>query len=198
MKKLIIIVLAVVLLAGLGGGYAYAQTVHQPMVGEKLIGFGPSGIAPGNQAFIMATEFFLTNPDCVSEITINRISVIKADGTPIYEGPLLVGMQGEEFTGTLKPHQIVDAFLPYYIIVYELGYDPNNLPSTNPKDYWPDLGYYTFEVSWTGSKVGLPLIGSSWEVTTSEDTEGNYTIPSTSAKSQMVNMSQVLTKSKSK
>jgi hypothetical protein len=192
MKKLIIISLAVVLLSGALGGFAYAKTTtHQPMVGQKLIGWGPSGIAPGNKSFIMATEFFLTNPDCVSNITINKIAIIKSDGTPIYEGPLLVGMQGEEFTNPLTPHQVVDAFLPYYIIVYELGIDPQNPPSTNPKDYWPDLGYYTFEVSWTGNRAGLSLMGSSWQVTTSEDPEGNYTIPSTSALAQMVNMTQI-------
>jgi hypothetical protein len=188
---------AAVLLASGMGSYAYSQTTHQPMVGPKLVGWGPSGIAPGNQSFLMATQFRLTNPDCVNEININCVSVTKADGTPIYEGPLLVGMQGETFTNPLKPHQIVDAFLPYYIIVFDLGIDPNDPGTpTNPKDYWPDLGYYTFEVSWTGSKNGLPLGGSSWEIMLSEDAEGNYTIPSTSALAQMISVTQPFNKKK--
>jgi len=198
MKKIIAIFLALVVLAVGGvGGFAYAQGEHEPITGQKLFGWGISGIAPGNQAFLMATQFMLTNPNCEGEITINRIAVIKGDGNEIYGGDLLVGMQGEELpNGSLGPHQAVDVFLPYYILIFELGINPANPPSPDIKDYWPDLGYYTFEVSWTGSKDGLPLTGSAWMVTMSEDAEGNYTTPSTSAMVQMVNMEKVSTKIK--
>ncbi len=104
MKKLIIILTTVVLLAGVGGGYAYAQTTHHPMVGQKLIGSGSFGkvfeatdIHPGS---VGLTMFYLTNPDCVSKITIDRISVFAANGdvVDVIEGPLMVGMTGTPLT----------------------------------------------------------------------------------------------------
>jgi len=182
MKKIVAIVLAVVLLATGGfGSFAYAQVNGlEPMTGQKLVGWGPVGLAPGSNAFLFLTQFILTNPDGVSEITIDRISVFNADGTMIYEGPLLVGMVGEELTEPLAPHQTVDIFLPYYIL------------EGDPQAPWPESAYYTTEIFWTGTKNGLPLTGWSWMATIDMDDEGNYSILSTGAMSQMVNMEQEL------
>ena len=47
MKKIAFLVLAVVLIAGAVGGFAYAQgdTTHQPMTGQKLVGWGLYSLA---------------------------------------------------------------------------------------------------------------------------------------------------------
>lgn len=195
MKKIIAILLALVLITAGLGGVAYAQGTHQLMTGQKLVGWGPVGVAPGNAAFIFVTSFSLTNPDCVSQITVDRISVFKDDGTVIYEGPLIVGMVGEELTTPLAPHQTVDVFLLYYVLVFEYGIDPTQ--PADPAD-WPESAYYTVEFFWTGTKGGLPLTGWSWMATIDRDDQGNYSSPSTSAMSQMVNMEQELVPEKAK
>lgn len=181
MKKIIAVLLALVLLVVGGlGGIAYAQdNSHEPMTGEKLVGLGPCGIAPG---MLFYTNFALTNPDCVSAIAIERLSVIGADGTVIYEGPPLIGMQGEELTTPLEPHQSVDIQLPYYVVG----------GSANPID-WPDAMIYTVEVFWTGTKSGLPLTGWTAIYTIAIDDAGNIVEGlSTASSSQMVNIDQKL------
>ena len=149
MKKIIIaIVLAVVLLAGGLGGLAYAQGTHEPMTGQKLVGQGTyaewedDGILNYMDAYIL-----LTNPDGVSEITIDRISVFTYDGILVYEGPLRVKVDGDwgEYTGPMKPHQTLETVLSFY-----------DLPGG---DREVDMAY-TVEVFWTWTdKDGLPLIG---------------------------------------
>ena len=187
MKKIIIaVVLAVVLIAGGLGSFAYAQGTHEPMTGQKLVGWGGAGLAPGNRAWIATTNFSLINPDCVSGITIERVCVFKADGTLIYEGPPLVELQGTEWTLPLEPHQSIDMLLTSFVV--EEG-------TVDPLDF-PDFASYTIEVFWTGPKGGLPLTGWSWMLTLNIDAEGNAGIPSTSAMSQMVNMEQASTKAK--
>jgi len=149
---------------------------------QKLVGWGGAGLAPGNRAWIATTNFSLINPDCVSEITIERVSVFKADGTLIYEGPPLVGLQGTEWTLPLEPHQSIDMLLTSFVVAEG---------TVDPLDF-PDFSSYTIEVFWTGPKGGLPLTGWSWMLTINIDAEGNAGIPSTSAMTQMVNMEQAL------
>ena len=194
MKRIIAIVLAAVLVVAGLGGFAYAQVNgHQPMAGQKLVGWGAVGMSSPSKVSILATDFNLTNPDCVNEITVDRISVFKADGTVIYEGPLIVGMLGEELTAPLAPHQTVDIFLLYYVLVFEYGIDPTQ--PADPED-WPESAYYTVETFWTGTKGGLPLTGVTWMVTLDRDEGGNYSSASTMAMGQMVNMTQTLSKHK--
>lgn len=91
MKKLIGVILALLLFAGGLGGVVYAQGTHEPMVGQKLVGSEACGKATG---ILFYTMFILTNPDCVSQITVDRVSVIGADGTVIYEGtPFIITAQ---------------------------------------------------------------------------------------------------------
>ncbi len=187
MKKLTIILAAVVLLASGVGGYAFAQTTHQPIVGQKLVGWGvfgnASGAVPGT---IVNTIFAITNPDCLSEITINRISVFEDDGTLIYEGALK-DAQGFPLSATLAPHQSIDTQLAFYL-----------LPLPNDLREFPLGGAYTVEVSWTGGKGGLSLTGWTYLMTLTFDTTTGAIIENwaTGSMAQMVNMTQVLTKSK--
>ena len=197
MRKTIIVTLIVVILLSVFGGIVYAQSIHEPMEGQKLVSWGNVGIAPGNKNYIAYTMFSLNNPDCINQITIDKVSVFKYDATVIYEGPPLVGMQAVELTTPLEPHQTIDIQLPYYILVFECGMDPN--PSTwpaDPKDYWPDVSQYTIEVFWSAVKDSLPLTGWAWMPLLGEDEEGNYTIPLMSNTSQMINMEQISIKSK--
>jgi len=189
MKKIAFLVLTLVLIAGALGGFAYAQSqeTHQPMVGQKLVGWGLFGNAPGAiPGTIFNTILVLTNPDCVSQITINRISVIAGNGTLIYEGPPL------DFTGNatatlLGPHQSISTELTDYYLPL-------------PADFrdFPLGGLHTVEVSWTGAKGGLPLTGWSYTLTANFDSGTGQIIQnlSTTAATQMINMTQTLTKGK--
>ena len=186
MKKLIIILLAVILLAGGVGGYAYAQTMHQPVVGQKLIGFGALSVffeAENNTA--MYSRFLITNPDCVSQVTDIEILIIKDDGME-YTGVMVRPPSTPSPITVLAPHE--SGIVDLVSCVCPGENDPRNWPS----------GAYTVEISWKGSKGGLPLIGLSWMATaTFNSITGDVTENvTTQAVSQMVNMTQVVTKSK--
>ncbi|MFC2001629.1 hypothetical protein ACFLUZ_03890 [Chloroflexota bacterium] len=133
MKKLIAILLAVVVVAGGLGGFVYALT-HEPIEGQKLIGYGPYG--KNQSGADLSTLFTVTNPDCEREITINQVSVIKADDGTEY----VVGLPNP----TLQPHGVR---------AFRLR---NVLP---PGSEEQDSRFYTLEVSWSDHKKGLPLIG---------------------------------------
>lgn len=138
-KRVIAIVLAAALVVGGLGGFAYAQSFEHPMTGQKLVGQGVcvEWTFPGETDENHAdTAFFLTNPDCVSEITVDHIFVFAYDGTVLYEGPLRVKVNDEwgEYTGPLKPHETIQTSLSYY-----------DLPEiTDEVEMW-----YTVEVPWT-------------------------------------------------
>ena len=140
MKKIIAIVLAVVLVVGGLGGLAYAQSnSHEPMTGQKLVGYGFFGMLeleePDDATCDLHTLFVFTNPDCVSEIMIDRVSIFAFDGTVLdtvlYEDPLKV----------LEPHEVDGVELHDYI---------------DPQD---PLMPVTVEIFWTGARKGLPLTG---------------------------------------
>ena len=134
MKKFIVILLAVVVVAAGLGGFAYAQT-HEPINGQKLIGYGPHGHGQGNPDISLTTMFSLSNPDCKREITLDQISIVKSDGTE-YEVNLL--------DDTLQPHETI----PIRLI--------SVLP---PETMQQEARFYTLEVSWSAHRRCLPLIG---------------------------------------
>ena len=195
MKKIVFLVIAVVLIAAAVGGFAYAQSqnAHQPMVGQKLVGWGPLGqdIGPGDTPNrLNYGRLLITNPDCVSEITIDRISIMAGNATVIYEGELLLP-DGSEKT-ILKPHETAVIDLASYFILKGIIHDPNDLLS-----YPMPPETCTVEVSWAGSKGGLPLTGWAWMATATYDDNGSIIESvSTSALSQMINMTQLVTKGK--
>ena len=115
-------------------------TVHEPMTGQKLVGQG--SFSPMPPGILASSSFTFTNPDCVSEITIERLSIIRGNGEVIYEGPMLRrdGTLGP-YLMKLKPHATRFVILSTYV--------PAGFP-----------GWYTAEVFWTWTdEEGLPLIG---------------------------------------
>ena len=138
MKRVAMILVAITLVLGGLGGFAYAQT-HEPVVGEKLIGYGPFGNLineHSGEKEVLYTLFTFTNPDCKRDIIIERVSIIKADGTCIYDD--------QPFT-TMKPHSVRLIRLVDY-----LG-DASSI--SNP------CRFYTVEVSWSARSKCLPLTG---------------------------------------
>ncbi len=184
-KKIIGIVLAAALVAAGLGGFAYANNGSlEPMTGQKLVGQGTyaewedNGILNYMDAYIL-----LTNPDCVSEITIDRISVFTYDGILVYEDPLRVKVDGgwEEYTGPMKPHQTLETVLSFY-----------DLPGG---DREVDM-VYTVEIFWTwADKKGLPLIGWISGALVRRDNGGELEFAGVT---QMVNMEQIRTPEKVK
>ena len=175
----------VLLVAGGLSGFAYAQTNgHEPMTGQKLVSYGVYIVwtFPGqNYVNNLETGFLLTNPDCVSEIDIERISIFGCDGTALYEGPLRVKVNDhwEVYTGPLQPHEKIQTGLSYY-----------DLPPINLEiEMW-----YTVEIFWTWTdKKGLPLIGWASTVNVLRDANTGEAIDIISwGAAQMVNMEQEL------
>ena len=121
----------------------YGQDTHVPMTGQKLVGYGFFGgqyVEEFGGTVQAHTLFVFTNPDCVSEITIDRVSIFAFDGTVLYEDPLKVLKPGDE-DPNLEPHEVDAVELHDYI---------------DPQD---SLMPVTVEIFWTGAKKGLPLTG---------------------------------------
>jgi len=168
MRKIIYISLLAVILIVLGAvGGVYAID-HQPLQGNKLTGTGALGIAQlGPSTNSWSTVFLITNPDCNSDIKINKVSLIRCDENlnteVVYEGPLInTTLSGTRTIVTnLSPHQTVEVALPSWMYTGG-GSDPNDPTEAND---WMDPGtassqprdIYTFEIKWTTK--GLPLIG---------------------------------------
>ena len=187
MKKIVLLVTAIVLIAGAVGGFAYAQseTEHQPLVGQKLIGFGGLSVFYNvEHDTVLYSRFLITNPDCVGNAINISIRIISDNGT-VYSGKLMSPLTSPLEVTALGPHQsgVVDLVM---CVVPE---------GTNLHEF--EAAAYTVEVSWTATKAALPLIGWSWMATATIDAAGALIEDvSTSALSQMVNMTQVLTKGK--
>jgi len=191
MKRLIAVLLLVALVAGGLGGFAYAQTNgHEPMMGQKLVSHGVYVVwtFPG-QTYVnnVETGIMLTNPDCVSEIDIERISIFAYDGTVLYEGPLRVKVNDhwDEYTGPLTPHEKIQTGLSYY-----------DLPEiTLEIEMW-----YTVEIFWNWTdKKGLPLTGWVGTFNVVRDANTGEAIDIISwGTTQMVNMEQELEPEKPK
>jgi branched-chain amino acid transport system substrate-binding protein len=191
MKRIIAVLLAVVLVAGGLGSFAYAQvnSSHEPMTGQKLVGTSQFGSAPHYGGLVTYEAVFtFTNPDCVGEITVDRISIIREDGTVIYEGQFLRQRveDGEVVDSTpvtiMKPHGIWFVNLAQYM--------------PNGKGGWLNgeqarslaLVWYTVEIFWTGSKQGCPLTGDVLSKRVWNGDQGNVAL----ASSPMVNLEQKL------
>ena len=137
----------------------------------------------------------LTNPDCVGEITIERISIIRGDGTVVYEGPLLkqIVEDGEVVDSrpitTLKPHEIRGINLQWFMPDPE---DPDHQWMSRWEALLLPLASYTVEVFWTAPGKGLPLTGWAYKKTAMIDEEGIPIDLLTEVATQMVNMKQKL------
>lgn len=160
MKKVILAIGLIVLLTVASlGGLVYANNSHQPMIGDKLVGYADLGSWDGLKSY---SWFTITNPDCVNDITVERISITREDGSLVYEGPLYRVLLYEDWTvmdrvqvSTLGPHEVVKMLLPYWIP----GNEPGEWLSWQEALALP-LNCYTVEIQCSGAKKGLPLIGS--------------------------------------
>ena len=191
MKKIIFLVIAVVLIAGaVVGGFAYAQSqnTHEPVIGQKLIGCGALSVYyEVGQDTLQYSRFLITNPDCIGNATNIQISIISDNGT-VYEGKLISPLTEPTEVTWLGPHQsgVID--------LVSCVYTGTNLLELQ-------AAAYTVEVTWTGAKGALPLIGWSWFGTaTFLIDENNQPVLhenlTTAALTQMVNMTQTLAKGK--
>jgi hypothetical protein len=155
---------------------------HEPMTGDKLVATGEFGSIQG----IVQTDIhvFFTNPDCVSEITIDRVSIIRDDGGVLYEGPLsgLNYFYGPYVGDVLGPHQTAAFSLRRSLPDGNGGWLSEQDALAMP------LHTYTVEIFYSVSKRrGLPLIGRVTQLSASPGNELESV-----GMLQMVNMEQRL------
>ena len=115
---------------------------------QKLVGLGsyaPSFEMEGAHCNLNS-GFILTNPNCISDITIERVCVFAYDGTVVYEGPFLHWREETPWLEPMKPHETRESELAQYVSDFE----------------WPSESeewmMFTVEIFWT-TKGGLPLTG---------------------------------------
>ena len=178
-KSIIGVLLAVVLVAGGLGGIACAQAnKYEPMPEQKLVGMGFYGTEPfGDETLVFTPMSVFTNPDCVSEITIDRISIFAEDGEVMYEGPLLHPDGKTPWTEPMGTHET------RFIIAF-----PPGMPML--PDLTMPLNAITIEIFWSSTEEGLPLTG--WQQCGCRrfDAEGNLIDLGVIWEIQMVNMEQ--------
>ncbi len=136
MKRIFIVLLAVVLVAGGLGGFVYAK--DNSLTGQKLVGYGfydEHYLEEIGRTLHLHTLFVFTNPDSVSEITIDRVSIFAHDGTVLEEWV----PEGED--AILEPHEVGAVELHDHIEFQDL------------------LMPVTVEIFWSGAKQGLPITG---------------------------------------
>src|SRR3989304_1180776 len=119
MKKRIALVLfmAVLLLITVVGGVS-GRNGHVGANRDKILGHGMVGnLAVYNETSLSAVWF--TNPDCQNDIAINKVTIIRGDGTLIYEGPYVrmpePGEGDYQVISVIKPHEIRIFLLARYM-----------------------------------------------------------------------------------
>jgi hypothetical protein len=156
----------------------HTQVTEEPMTRGKLVGQGSyaewedDGIHKS-----LNVGFILTNPDGVSEITIDRISVFAYDGRLVYEGPFLKWREEIPWDEPMKPHETRKSDLDQYVSEFEW-------PSES--EIWMN---FTVEISWTKShQRGLPLAGWVGTAIIRRDSEGHLIEIELAGSTEMVNM----------
>ena len=182
-KKIIGIILAAALVAGGLGGFAYAtNNLQEPMTGQKLVGQGGCFKFPPelDETYVtFNTMFWFTNPDSVSEITIERISVFALDGTVVYDSAVDDWIEDPNWTWTepMKPHEMRGMELSEYL----------------PPSFETEGMVYTVEIFWTWTdKRGLPLTGWATLASVKRGADGHIIEFTSGYGTQMLNMEQVL------
>lgn len=150
---------------------------------QKLVGQGAyvDVLMPNGTIYDMGTSFTFTNPGCVGEITIDRISIFRFDGRVVYEGPLLKWREEIPWTEPMKPHETRSSELEQYVSGFEW---PPEAP-----DVWMN---FTVEIFWSGAKEGLPLTGWVSGAIIKRDSAGHLIEIELAGTSQMLNMEQAL------
>ena len=158
MKKKILLILLVVGLLAIGSASAvYAIGEHNPVKGNKLVGFGPLGQV--DPTLKDSSHFSFINPDCVNDITIESVSITRpAMGgvlEVIYEGPYLQILPN----GTRVPLTVL---MPHRLFKIELwNWIPDGSGGWLTEDEARQLpiANYTVEIKWTAEKEALPPMG---------------------------------------
>ena len=148
---------------------------------QKLVGTGGWYQSPPQDdgTYIQGTgSFTLLNPDCVSEITIDRILFFSLYGEVIYDS-VEDGWPDEDqpWTEPVKPHEI--RWIEVDSLMQRLERPPADV-------------VFTIEVFWTGAREGLPLTGWANTSIVRRNTEGGILGFESMAETQMVNMEQAL------
>ncbi len=177
MKKVFISLLVAVLVLAIAGGSVYAAIGHTYPPGKKLVGLGPLGTmaigAPPPIMMTNSTNFNFTNPNCDKSITITQVSILRQDGSVVYQGPYLDVSSAPPTSRTINsnpmgPHESRSIMLQFYM--------PKSSPLINPsasqvEDFntWKvppqalaqNMETYTVEIFWkpTGRHDVNPLIG---------------------------------------
>jgi hypothetical protein len=193
-KKVAIALLAVVLLLAGLGGVVYAAT-DESVHGDKLVGLAPLGSITQPDGIIRQYGvFYFTNPDCVNKITITQVSIMRMNGSIVYQGPFINAQPGqprEVITRPMEPHEVWSIFLFNYMYkgTGELT-DPNSW-LTSEEAQTQTAQSYTVEIFWRPSKkvTTCPLTGWQDSMVTKLDSSGNL-IWTRGSESQMVNMTQ--------
>jgi hypothetical protein len=207
-KKVALALLIVVLIIGSIAGGVYAAGNHQKVHGEKLVGLVPQGYHEiGLDELIDRSVVRFTNPDCVGEIIITQVSILRGTDL-IYEGDPLSSISeppptpGPPITTrtpnptTLGPHESLAIPLVLYMwdIENQGEFDPETvtLEDIQNPDNWLEPyeanlwehGNHTVEIAWEAKKGVCPLIG--WQRV---EHEANGEVVGTT-ESPMVNLEQ--------
>jgi len=153
MKKKILLglLVAVLLAAGLAGG-AYAA-IHEPVKGDKLIGFGSQGAV--SPTLHDSSVFFFTNPDCVNNIVIERVSIVRGNGTVVYEGPYLQILPD----GTREPRPVLKPHMQFKIELWNWMPDGSGGWLSEEQAREVPIAGYTVEIEWNAKGETLPPMG---------------------------------------
>ncbi len=179
MKRLMITILLTVLLVvcGLGSTACAQANRYDAMFEQKLVGMGFYGTEPfGDRTLLFRPSFVFTNPDGVSKISIERISIFAENGEVWYDGPLLHCSDGKTlWTDPMEPHEtrFINAF-------------PECMPML--PDLTIPLNAITIEIVWSSIEEGLALTGWQQSGCLNYDAEGNLIDFQAVWETQMVNM----------
>lgn len=153
---------------------------HEPMTGQKLVGLGACFKCPpepDGTYETFNTLFWWTNPDSVSEITIERISIFGPGGTVVYDSAVDGWFDDQNWTEPMKPHEMGGMELNEYL----------------PSSFETEGMVYTVEVFWTWTdKEGSPLIGWATLGHVKRGTDGHIIEQTSGFGMQMVNLEQKL------
>jgi hypothetical protein len=194
-KRIILILLAVAVVIGaVAGGITYAQMEHQAMKGSKLVGtawLGTKARDTGNITFVWTGTFGINNPDCVNDINIERLSIIKDDGSVVYEGDLL--QCGEDVNDPRQPVTILQPHEQLFIPLDWWMPDGAGGWLTADEASSQDMRGYTVEILWSGERKGLEISGyvESTQITFFHDPQGGVVdVDVSSSRIQMQNLIQ--------
>jgi hypothetical protein len=197
-KRIALTMLVVLLVLVFVGGSVYGRGDQSRERGDKIIGHGMLGsLIIGEEIDeSLSSIVWFTNPDCENDIAINKVSIIRMDGTVIYKGPYVMmpapGAGDYEIVNVIKPHEIRALTLGRYIWTGASDpadpTDPNNWMSEEEATALP-WAAYTVEIFWEPvSKKGATLPLTGWISTrTLQHHAGDHSIIFASV---MINMTQ--------